>query len=87
MVGSGGVEENIDLILCRRFKGRGMSRSRAGDQNLLKLRLLRYDRKAWKVYWPAKSELKPISGGTDVRQKILCPRWAEILLEEKLSPI
>jgi len=25
VVGSGGVEKNIDLILCRRFKGRGMS--------------------------------------------------------------
>ncbi len=42
VVGSGGVEKNIDLALCRRFKGRGMSRSRAGEaQNLLKLRLLR----------------------------------------------
>ena len=51
VVGSGGVEKNIDLILCRRFKGRGMSWSRAGAQNLLKLRLLRYDRKDWKAYW------------------------------------
>ncbi|MFC2022161.1 hypothetical protein ACFLTR_02985 [Chloroflexota bacterium] len=30
VVGSGGVEKNIGLILCRRFKGRGMSWSRAG---------------------------------------------------------
>ena len=51
VVGSGGVEQNIDLALCRRFKGRGMSWSRAGAQNLLKLRLLRYDRKDWKDYW------------------------------------
>jgi len=51
VVGSGGVEKNIDLILCRRFKGRGMSWSRAGAQNLLKLRLLSYDRKDWKAYW------------------------------------
>jgi hypothetical protein len=51
VVGSGGVEKNIDLILCRRFKGRGMSWSRAGAQNLLKLRLLKYDRKDWKSYW------------------------------------
>ncbi len=51
VVGSGGVETNIDLALCRRFKGRGMSWSRAGAQNLLKLRLLRYDRKDWKDYW------------------------------------
>ena len=34
VVGSGDVEKNIDLILCRRFKGRGMSWSRAGAQNL-----------------------------------------------------
>ena len=51
VVGSGGVKKNIDLILCRRFKGRGMSWSRAGAQNLLKLRLLRYDRRDWKAYW------------------------------------
>jgi len=51
VVGSGGIEKNIDLMLCRRFKGRGMSWSRAGAQNLLKLRLLRYDRKDWNAYW------------------------------------
>ncbi|UCC90565.1 MAG: hypothetical protein JSW24_05440 [Dehalococcoidia bacterium] len=51
VVGSGGVEKNIDLILRRRFEGRGMSWSRAGAQNLLKLRLLRYDRKDWKACW------------------------------------
>jgi len=51
VVGSGGVEKNIDLALCRRFKGRGMSWSRVGAQNLLKLRLLRYDRKDWRAYW------------------------------------
>ena len=51
VVGSGGIEKNIDLALCHRFKGRGMSSSRAGAQNLLKLRLLRHDRKDWKDYW------------------------------------
>ncbi len=51
VVGSGGVEKNIDLILCRRFKGRGMSWSRTGAQNLLKLRLLRYERRDWRAYW------------------------------------
>ena len=51
VVGSGGVEKNMDLILCRRFKGRGKSWSRAGAQNLLKLRLLRYDRRDWWAYW------------------------------------
>lgn len=51
VVSSGGVEKNIDLMLCRRFKDRGMSWSRAEAQNLLKLRLLKYDRKDWKSYW------------------------------------
>jgi len=50
-LGSGGVEKNIDIALCRRFKSRGMSWSRAGAQNLLKLRLLRYDRNDWRAYW------------------------------------
>jgi len=44
VVGSGGIEKKIDLILCQRFKGRGMSWSWGGAQNLLKLRILRYDR-------------------------------------------
>ncbi len=30
VAGSGGVEKNIGCILCCRFKGRGMSWSRAG---------------------------------------------------------
>jgi len=51
VVGSGGIEKNIDLALCRRFKGRGMRWTRSGAQNLLKLRLLRHDRKDWKAYW------------------------------------
>ena len=49
VVGSGGIEKNIYVMLCRRFKGRGMSWSWAGAQNLLKLRLLRYDGKDWKA--------------------------------------
>jgi hypothetical protein len=51
VVGSGGVEKNINLALCRRFKGRGMSWSRAGSQNLLKPKLLRHDWEDWKAYW------------------------------------
>ena len=49
VVGSGGVEKNIDLMFCCRFKGRGMSWSRAGVQNLLKPRILRHDRRDWKA--------------------------------------
>jgi len=50
VVGSGGVEKNTDIMLCHRFEGRGMSWSRAGAQNLLKLRILRYDHGDWKDY-------------------------------------
>ena len=51
VLGSGGIEKDIDLALCRRFKGIGMSWSRAKAQNLLKLRRLSYDRKYWRAYW------------------------------------
>jgi len=47
-VASGGIEKSIDVMLCQRFKGRGMNWSWAGAQNLLKLRPLRY---GWKAYW------------------------------------
>jgi metal-dependent hydrolase (beta-lactamase superfamily II) len=51
VVDGGGIEKNIDPMLCRWFKGRVISWSRAGTQNVLKLRLLRYDRKDWNNYW------------------------------------
>ncbi len=37
--GSGAVEKHIELVIGRRFKGRGMRWSRAGANRLLKLRL------------------------------------------------
>jgi len=55
-LGSGGVEKNIDLALCRRFKSRGMSWSQAATQNLLELRLLRYDWKDWRAYWQRRAD-------------------------------
>jgi len=39
-VGSGAVEKNIDIVIARRFKLRGMSWSKEGASNLLALRLL-----------------------------------------------
>lgn len=39
-VGSGAVEKNIDIVIARRFKLRGMSWSKEGAANLLALRLL-----------------------------------------------
>jgi hypothetical protein len=37
--GSGAVEKQIDLAICRRFKGQGMRWTRTGANRLLKLRL------------------------------------------------
>lgn len=51
VVGSGAVEKNIELVIGRRFKKRGMSWSRAGANNLLKLRIHRQDRVAWEAWW------------------------------------
>lgn len=51
VVGSGAVEKNIELVIGRRFKKRGMSWSRAGANNLLKLRIERQDRAAWEAWW------------------------------------
>lgn len=55
VVGSGAVEKNIELVIGRRFKKRGMSRSHAGANNLLKLRIQRQDRAAWDGWWQRKA--------------------------------
>jgi hypothetical protein len=44
------VHASPDPVKRRRFKGRGISWSRVGAQNLLKLRLPRYGRRDWKAY-------------------------------------
>ena len=51
VVGSGAVEKNIELMIGRRFKKRGMSWSREGANNLLKLRIERRDPDAWQGWW------------------------------------
>ena len=50
-VGSGAIEKNIELVVGRRFKKWGMSWSKPGAHYLLKLRLLKYDPKAWDEFW------------------------------------
>ncbi|MEW6569346.1 MAG: UPF0236 family transposase-like protein [Chloroflexota bacterium] len=44
--GSGAVEKHIDLVICRRFKGQGMSWTRTGANRLLKLRIRELERAA-----------------------------------------
>ena len=41
---SGAMEKNIDVVIGRRFKRQGMSWTREGANNLLKLRILCYDK-------------------------------------------
>jgi len=50
--GSGAMEHSVDLVVARRFKRQGMrSWSRTGADNLLALRTLAMDPKAWRAWW------------------------------------
>ncbi len=50
--GSGAIEHSVDLVVARRFKRQGMrSWSREGADNLLALRTLAMDPKAWRTWW------------------------------------
>jgi len=51
VVGSGAVEKNIELLIGRRFEKRGMSWSREGANNLLKLRIERQEPDGWQRWW------------------------------------
>ncbi|MBU1228298.1 MAG: UPF0236 family protein [Actinobacteria bacterium] len=50
LFGSGAVEKAVDLIVSRRFKGRGMSWLRPGALGMLKLRMLRFNG-TWEGHW------------------------------------
>jgi len=49
-MGSGPVEKQVDVVVCRRFKKRGMSWYRTKANPLLKLRLLKLNG-LWEQYW------------------------------------
>jgi len=51
VVGSGAMEKNIELLIGRRFKKRGMSWSRQGADNLLKLRVKKQLPEDWEGWW------------------------------------
>jgi hypothetical protein len=51
VVGSGAVEKTQDIFISRRMKRRGMHWSREGAENLLALRSLSQDNKAWNRFW------------------------------------
>lgn len=46
VVGSGAIEKQQDLVVCRRFKGQGMRWTRKGANRLLKLRIRELERAA-----------------------------------------
>jgi hypothetical protein len=48
---SGAMEKNIDVVIGRRFKKQGMSWTKEGANNLLKLRILRYNKIDWEEFW------------------------------------
>jgi len=48
---SGAMEKNIDVVIGRRFKRQGMSWTKEGANNLLKLRILRYNKSDWEEFW------------------------------------
>lgn len=54
-MGSGPVEKQVDVVVCRRFKKRGMSWYRTKANPLLKLRLLKLNGQ-WEQYWKARQE-------------------------------
>lgn len=48
---SGAMEKNMDVVIGRRFKRQGMSWTKEGANNLLKLRILRYNKGDWEEFW------------------------------------
>lgn len=48
---TGAMEKNIDTVIGRRFKKQGMRWTTEGVNNLLKLRILCYDRAGWEAFW------------------------------------
>jgi len=48
---SGAMEKNIDVVIGRRFKRQGMSWTKEGANNLLKLRILHYNKQDWEEFW------------------------------------
>jgi hypothetical protein len=48
---TGAMEKNIETVIDRRFKKRGMSWITKGANNLFKLRTLWYNNSDWDAFW------------------------------------
>jgi hypothetical protein len=55
--GSGQIEKGVDLTISRRLKLRGMGWTKAGSSNIIKLKVLDYN-KNWDPYWENRKGLK-----------------------------
>ena len=55
MASSGPMEKAIDILASRRLKSRGMSWRRHGAHHMVRLRLLRLNKK-WDAYWNRRRE-------------------------------
>jgi hypothetical protein len=55
---SSAMENNIDVVIGRRFKKPGMSWTKEGANNLLKLRILCYNRNDWEEFWERQKILR-----------------------------
>lgn len=51
VTGTGAMEKNIDIVICHRFKKRGMKWSKGGAGNLLALRILKMNPIEWNRWW------------------------------------
>jgi hypothetical protein len=45
------MEKNIDVVIGHRFKRQGMSCTKEGANNLLKLRIFCYSKSNWEEFW------------------------------------
>jgi len=52
---TGAMEKNIDVVIGRRFKKHGMRWTTEGANNLLKLRMLWYNKIDWEAFWTKQS--------------------------------
>jgi len=49
------MEKNISIVIGRRFKKHGMSWTKEGADNPLKLRMLWYNQSDWDAFWSRQS--------------------------------
>jgi hypothetical protein len=69
------MEKNIDVFIGRRFKREGVSWTKEGANNLVKLRILHYNKNDWEGFWKGEKLawgefLPPLNNTTNPRKGI-----------------